>query len=259
MIVIILATTIVLYSFIINFSFGHKQYWKVGLLIEYLICVFSANKNNDHQRMKPDELIREKTGNSFSTIVKKTFVFSSLPDDLLFKTLTYLDAFHLVAIIGRLSRKFQQASRQKSLWEELTIILLDSAQKICHADRKLIFHHNLEIRLLSTSFPSNPISVYFKMVNQILSALANEFCNHHKTACIILDNNIYDVSRFLEEHPGGPAILLEWNGKNATKLFRMAHHSSFAYNLRKSMLLWSATPISGRRGAPKHIMNEMRK
>ena len=256
MILFILAATVVLYSFFINFSFGHKQYWRVGLLIEYFICAFRATKKDVRQRWKAEKISLGKTGNSLFSAVKKTSAFSSLPDDLLFKTLTYLDAFHLIAIIGRLSRKFLQASRHQLLWEELRIALLNSAQKICHADRKLVFRHNLESRLLSSSFPSNPISVYFKMSNEILSSLASEFCIYRKTACTILDKSIYDISKFLDEHPGGPAILLEWNGKNATKLFRMAHHSSFAYNLRKSMLLWSATPISGRKGVPKLILHE---
>ena len=267
MVIIIWATGIVLYSFILNFSFGHKQYWKVGHLIEYIICTFWSAKMNVHrnyyylymQKLGETKRCLSEKNVRCLTAIKKKSLFSSLPDDLLFKTLSYLDAYHLITIISRLSRRFRQISRQKSLWEELTKTLLDSALKISYGDRWLVVQRNLRSRLLSlSSTSSNSIGAYFTMVHEILISLANENSIHKCSASIILDNSIYDISRYIDEHPGGPAILLEWNGKDATKLFRMAHHSSFAYQLRRSMLIWSAVPISGRKGAPKHILNEMK-
>ncbi|EMR64065.1 hypothetical protein MGN70_007642 [Eutypa lata] len=40
---------------------------------------------------------------------------------------------------------------------------------------------------------------------------------------IIVDSDVYDVTNFLEEHPGGAKILKRMGGKNATKQFWKYH------------------------------------
>ncbi|RYP20447.1 hypothetical protein DL767_009450 [Monosporascus sp. MG133] len=40
---------------------------------------------------------------------------------------------------------------------------------------------------------------------------------------IIIDNGVYDVTNFLEEHPGGAKILKRMGGKNASKQFWKYH------------------------------------
>lgn len=41
----------------------------------------------------------------------------------------------------------------------------------------------------------------------------------------MLSGKVYDVTDYLEEHPGGVNKIMEWAGKDATKAFREANHS----------------------------------
>lgn len=42
---------------------------------------------------------------------------------------------------------------------------------------------------------------------------------------------VLDVTKFLEEHPGGEEVLMEYGGKDASKGFEAIGHSKEAYNL----------------------------
>ena len=64
-----------------------------------------------------------------------------------------------------------------------------------------------------------------------------------------LDGSVYDVSDFLESHPGGPEALEEWLGRDASSAFRDGghSHSSAALALLPAMRVGS---MPGARAAP---------
>ncbi|KAL6260681.1 hypothetical protein P5V15_008204 [Pogonomyrmex californicus] len=55
-----------------------------------------------------------------------------------------------------------------------------------------------------------------------------------KETWIIIHNNVYDVTTFLNEHPGGEEVLLEQKGQDATEPFEDIGHSSDARTLMES-------------------------
>uniref|UniRef100_A0A8D8TT14 Cytochrome b5 n=1 Tax=Cacopsylla melanoneura TaxID=428564 RepID=A0A8D8TT14_9HEMI len=50
---------------------------------------------------------------------------------------------------------------------------------------------------------------------------------------IIYDNSVYNVTNYLNEHPGGEEVLLEQNGGDATEVFNDVGHSSDAREIMK--------------------------
>jgi len=55
--------------------------------------------------------------------------------------------------------------------------------------------------------------------------------NSNEEAWIVIHNNIYNVTEFLNEHPGGEEVLLEQAGKDATEAFEDVGHSTDAREL----------------------------
>ncbi|KAE8743673.1 hypothetical protein FOCC_FOCC010714 [Frankliniella occidentalis] len=55
--------------------------------------------------------------------------------------------------------------------------------------------------------------------------------NDNKKSWIVVHNGVYDVTEFLNEHPGGEEVLLEQAGKDATEPFEDVGHSSDAREL----------------------------
>lgn len=52
---------------------------------------------------------------------------------------------------------------------------------------------------------------------------------------IIYKNSVYDVTEYMEGHPGGGELIDEWAGKDCTKAFDDAGHSSDAMKDMKAM------------------------
>jgi cytochrome b561/cytochrome b involved in lipid metabolism len=59
---------------------------------------------------------------------------------------------------------------------------------------------------------------------------------------IILHNVVYDVAAWLQEHPGGNAILMENAGQDATQAFEDQGHSKVAMEIRKTYEIGELVP-----------------
>lgn len=55
--------------------------------------------------------------------------------------------------------------------------------------------------------------------------------NDSKSSWLVIHNNVYDVTEFLNEHPGGEEVLLEQAGKDGSEPFEDVGHSSDAREL----------------------------
>ncbi|TDG48127.1 hypothetical protein AWZ03_005544 [Drosophila navojoa] len=72
---------------------------------------------------------------------------------------------------------------------------------------------------------------------------------------IIYKGNVYDVTSFVERHPGGDELILEVAGKDATKAFNSAGHSSDAVQQLKEFKIGEVAidaqpkPQSGQKSA----------
>lgn len=54
---------------------------------------------------------------------------------------------------------------------------------------------------------------------------------------IVIYDKIYDVTTFLQEHPGGEFIILEFAGRDATLAFRGTRHGADSYELLNKYLI----------------------
>ena len=62
---------------------------------------------------------------------------------------------------------------------------------------------------------------------------------------IVIDDKVYDVTKYANQHPGGPIVLLNKAGKNASLAFEQASHSKNAKeNVMPKQLIGKIDPNS---------------
>uniref|UniRef100_A0A182JS89 Cytochrome b5 heme-binding domain-containing protein n=1 Tax=Anopheles christyi TaxID=43041 RepID=A0A182JS89_9DIPT len=81
---------------------------------------------------------------------------------------------------------------------------------------------------------------------------------------IVIRDVVYDVTHYMEDHPGGSELIAEWAGKDGTKDFDDFGHSSDAWRLLKTMqvgvLVVSDHAKNRKKNAdsgPKEIMEDL--
>lgn len=92
------------------------------------------------------------------------------------------------------------------------------------------------------------------MTGELKTISAAEVATHNsaESIWIILDDKVYDVTRFLMEHPGGEEVLLQQAGQDATESFNDVGHSADAREMAKEYLVGQLAPEDSRNAkAPK--------
>lgn len=54
---------------------------------------------------------------------------------------------------------------------------------------------------------------------------------------MVIDGKVYDVTKFLDEHPGGEDIMIDSSGRDATREFEDVGHSGDARRQLEDMLI----------------------
>ncbi|XP_026313771.1 cytochrome b5-like [Hyposmocoma kahamanoa] len=67
--------------------------------------------------------------------------------------------------------------------------------------------------------------------------------NKSSVCWIIIHNTVYDVTKFLKEHPGGADCLIKYSGQNATQAFENKGHSAEARELLKKYQIGLLPPV----------------
>ncbi|XP_043071436.1 cytochrome b5 type B [Drosophila grimshawi] len=75
------------------------------------------------------------------------------------------------------------------------------------------------------------------------SEVAERNGKNGKPVWIIYKGNVYDVTDFIKDHPGGDDVILEVAGKDATKAFNSAGHSQDALDQLKEFKIGEVSPI----------------
>ncbi|CAN4122044.1 unnamed protein product [Withania somnifera] len=61
---------------------------------------------------------------------------------------------------------------------------------------------------------------------------------------VVIDGKVYDVSSYLDEHPGGDDVVLAVTGQDATDEFEDAGHSKSARELMEKFFIGELDPSS---------------
>ena len=203
---------ICVYSFCINLTFGHPTYWKKSSSFSVL----------------PTHTV-DVSGRKSLTIHSTLTQMDNINMDVLMHIFSFLSPFELT-VANQVSEKFRAISNCRKLWEDL-----------CSN------HPTFPFSLCMEDGCDLPRVQYFK---HIMTAMVSRLLDSSRLV-VKIHGKLYDVSEFLEEHPGGNGVLLEYKGKDATRIFELASHSAFAQHLMENMLLFSPAEYNGHNGWPR--------
>jgi len=183
----------------------------------------------------------------------------SLSHEILDQILVYLKPADLVCAVSIASRFFYQKVENESLWHQRfkdfdTLKMLKSTHnELFHklifqgtasfGDHVLLYNRAIEKLLPEHSWKHNFFLKLHLQPTEILRCFSK-----WGRLVVRIHFDVYDLTEFANEHPGGDSILREYAGGNATKEFAHFAHSSAAQNMMKQFMIYSSFSILGKRG-----------
>jgi hypothetical protein len=217
-----------LYSFVINTVFGHRSFWRSKLPVsEYFLLGIWIKK---YCRLWSEKLRFRFNTRSTSKVVS----MDTLNDNTILHCLTFLspaDVLKMTCV-----NHFQKAlCEQDYLWKNFSKQLIDRAEV------ELATTFSPLVVSISSNFSDklNYFILHGKIVDYLLRAQDLIGADRERECRVLIQGRIYNLTQFVNEHPGGSHILLEWNGKDATRQFLIGNHSQFALRRAKELLMWN--------------------
>ncbi|KAG8562930.1 hypothetical protein GDO81_015866 [Engystomops pustulosus] len=78
--------------------------------------------------------------------------------------------------------------------------------------------------------------------------------NSQKELWLVIHGRVYDITRFVEEHPGGEEVLFEQAGADATESFEDVGHSVDAREMLKQYYVGDLHPDDCKQGSKKDVL-----
>ncbi|XP_062032769.1 cytochrome b5 type B isoform X2 [Lepus europaeus] len=79
--------------------------------------------------------------------------------------------------------------------------------------------------------------------------------NSPKDLWLVIHGRVYDITRFLNEHPGGEEVLLEQAGADASESFEDVGHSSDAREMLKQYYIGDVHPSDLKPGNGRQLLD----
>jgi hypothetical protein len=199
------------YSLVINYNFGHPTYWRKSKSIGSLTSLNQAELVQEKAKGKPKHM---------------EFVLQEVNPDILVHIWGYLTPYELT-VTSQLSRSYRTLSSHPKLWLDLT--------------------KQLPTPRIASKLSPDPRVRYFETLMFVIEGMLQDA----DKLVIYLQGDLYDLTYFANEHPGGDAILHEYKGKDATVMFERVTHSAIALQVKENLLLFSPDPYKGASGWPR--------
>ena len=190
------------YSLLISNIFGHRTFWRWQQLDETAPVILK--KIPVHRKL--------------ARTPSKKRVFDFLDENSILEALFFLSATDLLSI-SQLSRRHYNLLQQKHVWINLSRYYFNYGPMFCAEDI-------ISKRMFFTYLKNCPYQIIKDRIG----------------INVIINNCVYDLTEFVSHHPGGEAIINEWNGKDATKAFNLALHSKIAMKSSLKYRIWPINP-----------------
>ncbi|CAD6580155.1 MAG: hypothetical protein TREMPRED_002675 [Tremellales sp. Tagirdzhanova-0007] len=94
---------------------------------------------------------------------------------------------------------------------------------------------------MASTIPIEPVNGVTKAEDKSLNLDSLKAHVSRESLWMLLHDKVYDVTKFMDEHPGGDEVLMEEAGRDATEAFEDVGHSDEARGMLPKMLMGEFT------------------